>query len=779
MKIVPRFNFLPGTEITLLNRPMSLTGVTENGYSMVGLEDGAATVVTFDRLVEHLKLPGAKVDSAVAATGDRLKQRLGGHFSSKTLKNPEQRALGRYHHAMCKAVDIYVAVRREDDPKFKPSGRALNPQTVREFIAAQASLLLSERVRVKPLRGGEKSKDRILYKGRTINQYYQRYKTLEPGESAEDALVPLQHMRGNRKQRLCRRIRELMTEAWEKIGLDKKKPSVANVHDYLKTLIHKENLFRRLNELPDFVTPAEKTLRQHRDTLVTHTEYLIATEGKREARRKKGRGSTDIRALSIGELCGMDEQKISMVVAAKKAGLWSKLSEDEKASLEAQDEYIRKRLHIIVMFDVASRMPLAWVITENPNAEATLALLRMATRDKTREQRRYGCANQAAFGCGILMLRNDNGTGLRNPEVIEGLMGIGTINGITRTYSPEDRAHDEGLFGTLEDRFFKLMPGYTGRRPGELPGYDAILNGVVDVEMLYGMITRYLVDEYPFERHYGVGMGGRRPWDVYEEINTNRGHVKLPDPNIRRIQLGWEDSATPSDEGVRVFSGIWFNSERLQRVREEPHLSGKVRVFVDPDNLNIATALVPGHPEPIEVYLQMTVFADMTLGEVLQLMAEYRREDPATTEIYHDHLMMVKTRRFADISSISVEHDLPRSYTTIQECKAMAKAVFAGARVIQTETLPGITTPNAITSLAPGAWVFEIGGGTSVIDAVANEVPVETTEGINDPMGSPTVSGDQLPSTRPVETVRPQAPDEKSPDPFGRLVRPKNLKELK
>lgn len=319
MTIVPRYNFLPGTEITLLNRPMSVTGVTENGYSMVGLEDGAATVVTFDRLVEHLKLPGAKVDAAVAATGDRLKQRLGGYFSSKALKNPEQRALARFHHAMCKAVDIYVAKRREDDPKFEASGPSLNADKVREFIAAQTSLFLGERVRVNPARGGEKSKDRILYKGRTINNYYQNYKALVSGEDAEDAVIPLHHKRGNRKQRLCRRIRELMTEAWEKIGLDKKKPSVANVHDYLRTLIHKENLFRRLNELPDFVTPAEKTLRRHRDTLVTHTEYLIATEGKREARRKKGRGSTDIRALSIGELCGMDEQKISMVVAAKKS----------------------------------------------------------------------------------------------------------------------------------------------------------------------------------------------------------------------------------------------------------------------------------------------------------------------------------------------------------------------------------------------------------------------------------------------------------------------------
>ncbi len=779
MTIAPRYNFLPGTEITLLNRPMAVTGVTENGYSMVGIEDGATTVVTFDRLIEHLKLPNAKINSAVAVTGDRLRQRLGGYASVKALKNPEQRARARYHVAMCKAVDIYVAQRREDDPEFEPSGRSLDPVNVREFIAKQTTLLLGEPVRVKPLRGGEKSKDRILYKGRTINEHYSRYKALGPGESAEDALVPLVHMRGNHKQRLCPRIRELMTESWEKIGLDRKTTSVANVHTYLTTLIEKENVFRRLNDLPDFVTPAEKTVRRHRDMLLSPTEYLIAIHGPREARRNRGRGSTDTRALIVAEICAKDEQKISMVVAAKKEGLWNTLSDDARAALEAADEYIRKRVHIIILYDLASRMPLAWIITENPNAEATLALLRMATRDKTREQRRYGCMNEPARGCGILYLRHDNGTGLRNSTVIGSLMGMGTIDTTTRTYRPEDRGPDERVFGTLESRFFKLMPGYTGRRPGELPGYDAIRNGVVDVETLYGMLTRYLVDEYPFERHYGVGMGGRRPWDVYQEINRTRGQVALSDPNTRRIHLGWEVEATPSDEGVRVFGGVWFNSDELQIIRDQQFFEGKVKVFVDPDNLNIATVVMPGYRDPIEVHLQMTVFADMTIGEVLQLMAEYRREDPEATEIYHDRLMQAKIRRFDEISSIGVEHDLPRSYTTIEECKAMAKAVFAGARVIRTETLPGTTAPNAITSLAPGAGVFQIGGGNSVIDGVVIDDPEETAEDTTDPTGDPTVSGGQLPSPPSIETTAPQRRTEKAPSQVEKLVRPKNLKELK
>ena len=141
--------------------------------------------------------------------------------------------------------------------------------------------------------------------------------------------------------------------------------------------------------------------------------------------------------------------------------------------------------------------------------------------------------------------------------------------------------------------------------------------------------------------------------------------------------------------------------------------------------------------------------------------------------------MEVKARRFADISSISVEHDLPRSYTTIEECKAMAKAVFAGARVIRTETLPGTTAPNAITNLAPAAGVFQIGIGASLFDGVAKEVPVETATGVTNGMGSPTASGDHPPLPPPAEPAHPQPPKEKSPNRSSKLVRPQNLKELK
>lgn len=781
MNIIPRYNFLPGTEITLLNRPMAVTGMEENGYSMVGLDDGFVSVVSFERLVEYLKLPGVKIDAAQAANGDRHRKRLGGHFFAKTLKNKEQQALGEFHLAMCQAVDIFIARCREDDPNFVPSVRKLGTDAARKFIAAQTTLLLGQRVLIKPRRGGEEVKCRLLYQGRTIYEYYQIYSELRPGERSAEALVPLQHRRGNRTSRISVKVRDLMTEAWEKIGLDKKGPSVANVHAYLETLINAENKRRAQNGLAEFTVPSTRTLRKHRDSLVTPTEYAIATKGPRETHNVKGRGSTDIRALTIGELCGMDEQKMSMVTSAKEEGFWHTLSDETKHAYECVDNYIRKRLHMIVMFDVASRMPLAWIITENPNAEATLALLRMATRDKTGEQIRYGCMNEAARGCGILHLRNDNGTGLRNQAVISALMGLGTFNGITRTYSPTDRAHDERFIGTIESCFFKMMPGYTGRRPGDNPGYDAIKNGIVPVNTLHGMLTRFLVDEYPFQRNYGVGMFGRRPWDVYQEINKTRGQVTMPDPHTRRIHLGWEVSATPSDEGICVFEGIWFNSAELQAAREKLFFKEKVQVFVDPDNLNIATVLMPGFPDPIEVIIQTTVFADMTLGEVLQLVAEYRREDPKITEIYNDRLMEARTRRFGDISGIGVEYDLPRSYSTIEECKALAKAAFAGARIIRTKELVETIDLAAITKPDPGEGVISLGDDASIIDEVAGEVYATARDDVAEQSSPETLAPE--PSQEPALSGLPPAP--KSPKPRAskgqsmKFARPTDLKELK
>ncbi|PWR00994.1 hypothetical protein DKT77_19310 [Meridianimarinicoccus roseus] len=708
MTVVPKYAFLPGSEVTLFDRPMVVTGRSDEGYLMTGLEDHEVTVLSYDKFVEYVKLPGVKLNSALARTGGRLKQRLGGYKSVQALSQA-QRSEAEVRLAICYALRVYLARERErGNISFELSNRKVDNEEVRKFIANYVTSVTGERVRLRPSRGG-KSKDRILYRGRTMMDFFRIFEDLEPGENPLDALVPLDHEKGNRTRRFPDGLLDLMTEAWEKIGLDLRKRTVANVREHLKTSLEETNRKRSRNGLCPFPVPSEKSLCFHRDRLVTRSELVVATEGQRHARNKRGRGSTDVRALMIGELCGMDECKMSLVMCAKEAGYWETLGEDEKRACETADQYVRKRLHILVMLDVASRMPLAWVIAETPNTEATLQLLRMATRDKTKEKIRHGCKREPARAVGLMNVRNDNGTGLRNEKVISTLLGLGSINTIGRAYASTDRAHEERFFGTLETGFFRLLPGYTGGRPGELPGYDAQQNGVVCVDVLYGMLTRYFVDEYPYQRHFGVGMGGRRPYDVYKQINETRGQIPPTDPDKRRIQLGWQIDVTPTDEGVRVFTAIWFNSDALQRTREYAMADGKVAVFVDPDNLNDATVVLPRVKEPIAVQLQSTVFADMSLSEVLRLMASMRREDPAATEFNEEQLALARRRKYDDIDAIGVEHNLPRSYSTVEECKRMAKAVFSGARICSAPRLVGTAELEEITNSSASDGCFRIG----------------------------------------------------------------------
>ena len=91
---------------------------------------------------------------------------------------------------------------------------------------------------------------------------------------------------------------------------------------------------------------------------------LAATKGERHARNRRGRGSTDIRALFVGEYVEIDECKASLVASAKARGQWESLSDPDRTALEDIDKEIRTRLSILVMIDVATRMPLAWVISD-------------------------------------------------------------------------------------------------------------------------------------------------------------------------------------------------------------------------------------------------------------------------------------------------------------------------------------------------------------------------------------------------------------------------------
>lgn len=512
MTIAPRYNFDAGTEISVQGRDLVLHKVGSQGYELADPTGGGASILGFSSFVELTKSGAITLTSSDLLPEGSAKLRLDG-LSVAAQLSEKQQMYGRFHYALCRAIDELHRHRTlvEGRESFRISISALNDPANRKFIRPLVEAVFGERVYLgaSSLKGGLQQKW-FLYQGRTLKKYYEVYQRLQDGDDVIAGLATLDHLKGNETPRLPWRLKELMTEAWEEVGLDLKGPSAANVLAYLEARITSENRQRALNNLPALSVPSHQTVVRHRKELLTPTEYMVATKGERYTRNKRGRGSSDVRALMIGEFCEMDECRVSLITSAKAKGYWHTLSEDTKEGMKWLDEEIRTRLSILVMIDVATRMPLAWVVSDQPKAEATMQLLRMATRDKTREKRIYGCEGEPMPAMGLGMVRNDNGTGLRNAKVKSALMGIASANTDVRTHASADKPFIERMFGTSESMLFKLLHGYTGRKAGELPGYDAKASGVLDIDLLYEILTKFFIDEYPSLKHTGVGMGGRR-----------------------------------------------------------------------------------------------------------------------------------------------------------------------------------------------------------------------------------------------------------------------------
>ena len=765
MSIVPRYNLPDRTEVTLYDHKMALRSTTDQGYEFMDVETGEVSITSFSKFAELLKSPVMRVENQ-NVFGSNVVELRHGNLKAAEQFAVLQQEMGQFHHAISSAAATLRTKHRQEikNPKFDLTAKFLDQPENRKFICQLSSQILGVRVNSARIRGG-KNVEWVLYKGRSILKYLAIYDSLDPDDDAIAALATRDHLKGNQTRRIPMRLLSLMTDAWEEIGLDLKGTSAANVHTHLETLVNEENKIRKRNDLKPLIIPSQKTLTVHREFLLSPSEYIVAVKGGRTGRGKRGRGSTDFRALFPGELVEIDECKISLISSAKERGYWENLSAADKKAVEEIEGLIRRRLTLLVMIDVATRMPLAWVLSDQPKAEATLALFRMATRDKTKEKVKFGCEADPAPEMGLGSVKSDNGSGLRNKKVIQALLGTTATFTAVRTYASADKPYVERVFGTTESVLLKLIHGYTGRKAGDLPGYDAKANGVLNIKELYGILTRFFVDEYPSMRHMGIGMGGRRPIEVLKELNETRRLFKTIDEDVRRIHLGWKVEVTPNDEGVCVFSGIWYNSDALQRIIDD-YPKTKIAVFVDPENVNSATAVIPGISDILRLQLQVTAYADLTVPEVLELTQAYRKEAPEITEIHEDRLAFTRRQRNDLLKEIGVEHKLSRSYSTFEECINKARAVFGGARIVPSYDNGSTVRPGAISSSISGPGIFQIGDGGAIIEHEPADPAHATIEGETDVPETEARSDDD------VALITPSKITTKSPEnkqlPIGR-----------
>lgn len=659
MTIRPVYNIPRGSELILDGHRWKVVGVARDDID-VEAEDGTQSCLTRDRIEGAIL--AARCEVVTPADAEKRKALLDytGGFERVDQLATEQQALVRDRQLVMRAV-----------AHLEKSGQKLTQRyldhrdTVAE-IRRLARRILEDEHDYSAERARRRVADLKIMRGRTLQEDFRLYQRFDGNPVA---LMDRHHMKGPqgeaRKKLDCfqERFIRYVLDHWLKPVKIKVAPLLRMAKEaYEKTAEGWQQVSRY---------PSITTIRS-RIKAMSATQKCIGREGVRQATNLMGAGSTDIRAFMFGERVESDEVLLSLMANAS-GGVTVKTIAKKNAKDEPEKDEIF-RCWLSVMLDVATRMPLAWVMSETPNADHTIALLRMATRDKSREASKYGCKRMPAPAVRIMTSTADNGLALRNGSVRAAQLGTGSTIIDTRTYHATDKPHVERLFGRMQWDVLNFNPGYVGSRPGELPGYDPKKEASLTPDQVYGIITRYLVDEYPSDEHKGTGMFQATPMQKLEEVLRDYPTLTPPSPSERRLHLGLKKQLTVPSEGVKPY-GIPYNSTALQRWADTSP-DKKVNVHIDPDFPRQVSITVEGSTEVIDAHLTMTALADLTLNEMLDVITDAIQRRPDQRRIENQHLKDARARRTME-SGFFKPANLPESWTLYERLERQAEQLLA------------------------------------------------------------------------------------------------------
>lgn len=140
----------------------------------------------------------------------------------------------------------------------------------------------------------------------------------------------------------------------------------------------------------------------------------------------------------------------------------------------------------------------------------------------------------------------------------------------------------ERFFGTMEDRFCKLLPTYLGKDAKQRPEnmrvtFDKLKDKAPTMEQFIKSLEDYFV-EYSKTSSGGIDMNGKCPEQVYYENLHTKTEVR--DKSILRILCGTFDERIVQKNGVQYQGRFYYHTELLA------HQGEKVIINADPYNMD-------------------------------------------------------------------------------------------------------------------------------------------------------------------------------------------------
>lgn len=552
---IPRYGFEPEDRIVIDGEEYEPESDDEFEHRLIRVRDGMrerfshATIESLRNSGSLQVRHGAESDARA-----RLRHIHGGDIVIRDLPEDARRKVF-FRKSIC---DWFL--RLEDQGLASKSDAALRP-VIREAHAAYCAEEIARQTA--DGRCGT-SVDGILNPPSppTLRNWLRRY---EKGAYEAAALLDWYGKSGNRTPRLQSKERELLEE-FAKRYASRLQPTMATVYEDLDREIERLNAERAASGERLLRLPSRKAFERAVKSL-DRWFVLSGRLGPEAARKKLHIVNGGVRAFYPLDRIEMDEWSIPLHVIAVKAGLWERMTDEQRKKAE------KKRVWLSTAIDVATRCFLAARIIPAPSAASALATLQMSVTDKSDFAVAAGC--ETAWDMGGVGSRyvTDGGSAYMD-EFKAAVIDLRAEPTTTPSGLPQMRGTQERAFRTLHSRLISRLDGRAFENVVARGDYDAVGNASLDEDELGKAIVRFIVDYYHNDPH--DGLGGETPRHAWLRMIALRRQRTPPNSEDCRNIFGVTMKRAATNRGIELL-GLHYQSTELQQMRRKSRKQWLVR----------------------------------------------------------------------------------------------------------------------------------------------------------------------------------------------------------
>jgi putative transposase len=355
-------------------------------------------------------------------------------------------------------------------------------------------------------------------------------------------------------------------------------PDLARIHADMVTVMEAENKLRAAAD--QLRIPCESTLRS-RYAELPEMKRDLAHDGKDAAKRKWQPEHGGIDVIRACERLEVDDHETDVHTILAKIGVWKTMSKADRAKMK------RVRLWISAGIDVASRSLAAlYVSSRPPSMKSAMAVLEMATRDKTDIAKRLGCSTAWVQGGTMETIAVDSAVYFAHRPFRIAVNDMGSDLFLPPAGEAPWRGFIERWFGTLSHQMFNYFNGRTWGSSGEKGDYDSEAEADMVADQVAECLLRWAIDGYHNAPH--SELNDSTPQNRWLELSRDYGVMPGPTGALRTHLFGTYIKRTISKKGLRI-AGLQFQSKQLQKIRRKV---GKTPVVGRINNHNLGSASV-------------------------------------------------------------------------------------------------------------------------------------------------------------------------------------------